>query len=106
MSFDLIGALALAVALGFDAFAVAVAIGTRRPDIDRWAVFRLSWHFGFAQFGMPVVGWVAGGVISTVIGSFGQWLAALILLLIGGRLILDQFKPDERKWDGDPTRLG
>lgn len=94
----------LAFALAFDAFAVAVAVGIRFGINDRWAVFRLSWHFGFAQFGMPVVGWAAGGVIAGAVGSLGHWLAALILLAIGARAIWEQLNPDTRRWQGDPTR--
>jgi putative Mn2+ efflux pump MntP len=71
---------------------------------DRWAVFRLSWHFGFAQFGMPIVGWLAGGFIFDVVGSFGRWMAGAVLLAIGVRLIWEQFNPERRQWKGDPTR--
>lgn len=72
--------------------------------LDRWTVFRLSFHFGFAQFGMPIVGWVAGGYVSGVIGSLGNMLAGLVLAVIGIRLIWEQFNPEKRKWKGDPTR--
>jgi len=83
---------------------VAVAVGIRFGITDKWAIFRLSWHFGFAQFGMPIVGWAAGGVIAPAVGSLGRWLAALILLAIGGRAIWEQFNPEQRQWKGDPTR--
>ena len=94
----------MAFALAFDAFAVAVAVGIRMGHLERWTVFRLSWHFGFAQFGMPIVGWVAGGVIAGAVGSLGHWLAAAILVAIGVRAIWEQLSPEERQWAGDPTR--
>jgi putative Mn2+ efflux pump MntP len=98
---DIIG---LAFALGFDAFAVATAIGIKLGRFDKWTVFRLSWHFGFMQFGMPVVGWLAGEYIFRLIGSLGNWVAAAVLLIIGVRLIWEQFNPEKRAWKGDPTR--
>ena len=95
---------ALAFALALDAFAVAAAIGIKLGKIDRWVVFRLSWHFGFAQFGMPIVGWLAGEQIYKYVGPLGNWIAAVVLLIIGVRLIWEQSKPEERTWQGDPTR--
>ncbi len=101
---DVTNIVALAFALAFDAFGVAIAVGIQLGVLDRWTVFRLSFHFGFAQFGMPIIGWLAGGYISGWVGSLGTWLAAIILAGIGGRLIWEQFKPQEREWKGDPTR--
>lgn len=83
---------------------MAVAIGIHAGRIDRWTVFRLSFHFGFAQFGMPVVGWLAGEPIADIMGVYGQILAAAVLAIIGARLIWEQFSPDERRWSGDPSR--
>jgi putative Mn2+ efflux pump MntP len=101
---DLTNTIALAFALAFDAFAVAVAVGIRAGKLERWAVFRLSFHFGFAQFGMPIIGWRAGELVFDLVGSAGQWLAGVILLAIGVRLIWEQFNPEKRRWSGDPTR--
>jgi len=94
----------LSFALGFDAFAVAVAIGISFAPDDRWSVFRLSFHFGFAQFGMPLIGWRAGELISGYVGSLGYWAAGLILFVLGIRLIWEQANPEQRRWKGDPTR--
>jgi putative Mn2+ efflux pump MntP len=83
---------------------VAIAVGIQLGVLDRWTIFRLSFHFGFAQFGMPIVGWFAGGYVSGVIGSLGTMLAGLVLAVIGIRLIWEQFNPEKRRWKGDPTR--
>jgi len=56
------------------------------------------------QFGMPIVGWLAGTYLVGWIGSFGNWLAAVILFGIGAQLIWEQLNPDQRRWKGDPTR--
>ena len=94
----------LAFALAFDAFAVAIAVGIKLGKLDRWCIFRLSWHFGFAQFGMPILGWMAGEYLSGMVGSYARWMAAAVLAVIGIRLIWEQFDPDGRQWKGDPTR--
>jgi len=90
--------------LAFDAFAVAIAVGIKLGKLEKWAIFRLSFHFGFAQFGMPIIGWLIGGYFSTMVGSYTKLLASMILVVIGGRLIWEQFKPEEKKWQSDPTR--
>jgi len=83
---------------------VAIAVGIKLGRLDRWVIFRLSWHFGFAQFGMPILGWMAGEYLSGVIGSYARIVAALVLVIIGGRLIWEQFDPNGRQWKGDPSR--
>lgn len=83
---------------------MAVAVGIKLGRLDRWVIFRLSWHFGFAQFGMPIIGWMAGEYLSGVIGDYARWLAAIVLAVIGVRLIYEQLSPDGRQWKGDPTR--
>jgi manganese efflux pump family protein len=96
--------LGLAFALGFDAFAVGIAAGVKLGKLDRWTVFRLSFHFGFAQFGMPIVGFTAGEYLFKVIGHWGDWIAALILFGIGAHIIWQQIFPDKLQFKGDPTR--
>ncbi len=95
---------ALAFALAFDAFAVAIAVGIRLGKLEKWTIFRLSFHFGFAQFGMPIIGWMAGDYLVGSIGVYAKIFAAVILAVLGGRLIWEQFKSDESMWQGDPTR--
>lgn len=96
--------IALAFALAIDAFAVAVAVGIRLEKLENWSVFRLSFHFGFAQFGMPLLGWRAGEAVYEYVGSAGSWVAAVVLTAIGVRLIWEQFGDEDRHWKGDPTR--
>ena len=90
--------------MAFDAFAVAIAVGIRLGELEKWTIFRLSFHFGFAQFGMPIIGWMAGDYLVGTIGVYAKIMAAVILAILGGRLIWEQFKPEEHSWQGDPTR--
>lgn len=103
---ELTSVLSLAFALGFDAFAVGIAAGIKLGKLDRWTVFRLSFHFGFAQFGMPLIGFRAGEYLYPVIGEWGSWIAAAILCGIGAHIIWQQIYPDKLKFRGDPTRGG
>ena len=48
----------IAVALGCDAFAVGLGVGTRCGAPRQ--IFRLLFHFGLFQFMMPLIGWLSG----------------------------------------------
>ena len=88
-----------------DAFAVAVAAGLTLPKVTPRHVFRLAWHFGFFQFLMPVVGWLAGGRLSQYVAAFDHWVAFGLLAFIGGKMIYEAFflSPQKRAAT-DPTR--
>lgn len=95
--------LAAAVALGCDAFSVAVGIGAL--GISGRRIFRLSWHFGLFQFFMPLIGLAMGQLSATVLGQAGQWVAAGCLVLIGFNMIRHLFSPgDQSPRKKDPTR--
>ncbi|MEA3470921.1 MAG: manganese efflux pump MntP family protein [Thermodesulfobacteriota bacterium] len=93
----------IAIGLGMDAFAVAIGTGVAIRKLSFGHVFRLSFHFGFFQFLMPVVGWLAGRTVSGYIAEYDHWIAFGLLLLIGCKMISDSFKRVEVK-RGDPTR--
>lgn len=83
--------LALAVALGCDAFAVGLAVGAvhRAPR----QVFRLAFHFGLFQFLMPLAGWWLGGGLSVFARDYAPWIACALLVVIGGKMIIDSLGP-------------
>lgn len=53
---------------------------------------------------MPILGWLFGEYLSGVVGVYARWMAAAVLAVIGARLIYEQLKPDDQRWQGDPTR--
>lgn len=101
---SLLSILALAVALGMDAFAVAAAAGLALPRVTRRHVFRLAWHFGLFQFLMPIVGWLAGTTVSPHISAYDHWVAFGLLAFVGGKMLRDAFSKKEKRRMSDPTR--
>jgi putative Mn2+ efflux pump MntP len=59
--------LLIAVGLAMDAFAVSLGIGAAGRANSARSIFRLSFHFGFFQFAMPVLGWLGGTSIEHLI---------------------------------------
>lgn len=97
--------LGIAVGLAMDAFAVAIATGLALGEVSARQTFRLSWHFGFFQFLMPVIGWMAGLTVERWIAAYDHWLAFGLLGFIGGKMIHEAVTGmDGEKAAGDPTR--
>ena len=85
--------LGIAVGLAMDAFAVAVAAGLSLPRVTGRHVFRLAWHFGLFQFMMPILGWLAGRLVSQYVAAFDHWVAFGLLGLVGGKMLHEALRP-------------
>ena len=104
---ETISLLAIAVGLAMDAFAVSVAAGIRLGcDIRPHHTFRLSFCFGFFQFFMTVAGWAMGSTVEKVMRAYDHWVAASLLVLIGGKMIRDALADGPSEMRYDPTRGG
>lgn len=101
---------ALAVALAMDAFAVALTTGIRLQRVNAPQTFRMAGAFGFFQFLMPVLGWLAGVKAQRYIEAYDHWLAFVLLAFVGGKMLKEAW--DNRGKDetecawSDPTGAG
>jgi putative Mn2+ efflux pump MntP len=103
---DWVLTLIIAVSLAMDCFAVSLGIGCSLPTCDKRAVFRLSFHFGFFQAGMTLLGWLVGNTILPYIEKFDHWIAFFLLAWIGIRMIREGLSKKTEYMTGDPTRGG
>jgi len=94
----------IALGLASDAFAVSISAGSAGAAIGPRAMFRLSFHFGFFQFLMPILGWLAGLSIERYIQSFDHWIAFGLLLWVAVHMILSAQNGNDRIMQQDPTR--
>jgi putative Mn2+ efflux pump MntP len=103
---DVANLLATAVALSMDAMAVSIATGIQLGKPGFRPIFRLAFHFGLFQAGMPVLGWLAGTTIRSLVSSWDHWVAFGLLAFIGGKMIVESMKRAEAGECGsrDPTR--
>ncbi len=100
----LIPLLGIAVGLAMDAFSVAIASGISLGKVSSRQLFRLSFHFGLFQFGMPLVGWILGSLVAERIGVISNWFAFGLLVLVGAKMLWESLHVDEGSVRGDPTR--
>ena len=101
---DTLTLIGTAFALAMDAFAVSVAGGVSLKKVTLRQTLRLSWHFGFFQALMPVIGWSAGLTVRSLIEDYDHWIAFLLLGVVGLHMIRESFqKEQDNKPKNDPT---
>lgn len=75
----------VAVALGADAFSLALGLGMNKPC--RRSILRTSLSVGVFHVFMPLAGMLVGGVLGTLMGDVAVWIGGTILVLLGVKMI-------------------
>jgi putative Mn2+ efflux pump MntP len=83
--------LILAIALSMDAFAVSLGLGTKQAKFDKPLALKAGLYFGFFQAIMPLIGYLAGVGLSSLIEAIDHWVAFVLLFLIGAKMIYESF---------------
>ena len=83
------------VGLAMDAFAVSICKGLGMKKINHLHAFIIAFFFGVFQAIMPLVGWVAGRSFAAYIESIDHWIAFVLLVLIGGKMLVETFRGEE-----------
>ena len=89
---NIIVLIGIAVGLSMDALAVSVANGIMIKKLQVKHAFRIAFSFGFFQAIMPLIGWAAGITFSTYIKEFDHWIAFVLLLIVGSRMIWESYQ--------------
>ncbi len=97
--------LLIAIGLAMDCFAVSLGVGTAGTAKGFRATFRLFFHFGLFQGAMTLLGWLAGRTVVGYIGAVDHWIAFILLLFVGVRMIGDGLrKIGEESSIANPSR--
>jgi manganese efflux pump family protein len=79
-----------------DCFAVAISFGTSRKLA--WKdILVMAFFFGLFQGLMPLIGWLIGSSIQSLIATVDHWIAFAILSLIGMKMIWQSFMLKEKE---------
>jgi putative Mn2+ efflux pump MntP len=81
----------LAIALSMDAFAVSIGLGSKHKRNDMSLAFMCGTYFGLFQALMPLMGYLGGKGVMGWIQTYASWIACLLLLLVGGKMIYESF---------------
>ena len=82
----------IGVGLSMDAFAVSICKGLSMRKVDKKYMVVLAIFFGGFQALMPTIGWFLGSQFQQYITAIDHWIAFILLVLIGGKMILDVIK--------------
>ncbi len=109
----LIQIILLGIGLSADAFSVALTDGLTYTDIDKKKSFFIAGVFGFMQALMPLIGFFIVEIVEVIAGEVAGenagiiaskivvWLAFVLLLYIGGKMLIESIinmrKDDEEK---------
>ncbi len=92
---SIISIIIIAIGLAMDAFAVSIANSCNLPKMKISEAITMSFSFGFFQAAMPIIGWLAGSTIKDYIQQIGYWIAFVLLVGIGIKMIYESFILDE-----------
>jgi len=87
----------LALALSMDAFAVSIGLGSKQATdskqtkITKSLALMAAIYFSLFQGLMPLLGYLGGQGVLGWVESYAPWIAFLLLLLIGGKMIYGAF---------------
>lgn len=93
----------LGLALSMDAFAVTISNTFAFQGQTRTQEARMPLAFGVLQAVMPLIGYVLGSLISTIISSYAGILTFIILGFIGGKMVVDTLRGSEEETQGEST---
>ena len=83
--------LLIGAALSMDALAVSVVLGAAEQQKLTWKrILLVSLYFGSFQALMPLAGWFGCGLLGSVVHRCGRRIAAVLLWLVGGKMIHDR----------------
>lgn len=95
----------LAIGLAMDCLTVSVASGIILKKPKWGTMLTMSLFFGFFQFLMPLIGWLCANRFSHLIETFDHWIAFILLVILGGKMIIESFKEDDCKKEFNPSSL-
>jgi putative Mn2+ efflux pump MntP len=82
-----IGAMVIFLSLGLDTLAVSLGLGMSGVPRSRW--MRVGLTFACFEGLMPIVGLLVGQRLGVLLGEIAAYVAAAILITIGGREIIE-----------------
>lgn len=82
----------IGVSLSMDAFAVSICDGMIYSDLNKKKGAVMPITFGLFQAAMPLIGFFLGTLFLEYIETYDHWVAFILLLIIGGKMIFDGIK--------------
>ena len=91
----------LALGLSMDAFAVSICKGLSVQKLEPKHCLICGVYFGGFQALMPFIGWALGTQFESYITSIDHWIAFVLLVFIGGKMIAEAVRPEDENVEID-----
>lgn len=88
----------LGVGLAMDAFSVSLANGLNEPKMRAKKICGIAGTFAVFQALMPMIGWFCVHNLAKIFTAFQgmiPWIALALLLVIGGKMLMEGLYPEE-----------
>ncbi|WP_338752008.1 manganese efflux pump MntP family protein [Bacillus sp. FJAT-52991] len=83
----------MALALGMDAFSASLSLGMAPIRLKR--IFYIGLIVGILHVGFPLIGMVAGRMLSNVFGEIANTIGGILLIIAGIQMIVSVVKEEE-----------
>lgn len=93
----------IGISLSLDCFAISISQGLRKNLNPIKAILILSFLFAFFQSGMLLIGYFAGSYSTGHLGSLATWTSAILLFLIGAKMIKEGLEEEAENEVGANT---
>ena len=85
----------LALGLSMDSFAVSISSGVVLKGFRWRQALKIALFLALFQAAMPLLGWMMGREFRSVIELYDHWVAFGVLLLLGGKMIVEGLKREK-----------
>lgn len=102
-----INSVLLGVGLAMDSFSVSMANGLKEPQMKAGRMSLIAGVYAFFQFAMPMIGWICVHTVVVYFQAFEKfipWIALVLLLFIGGKMLIESIKGSDEE-DDSPKQL-
>lgn len=96
----MVESLLLGFSLAADAVSVSIACAVRAEKVSFGQAASMALTFGAFQAGMPLIGWYVGSAVASHVAAVGPWLAAVVFLALGLKMLREGWSGDTegRAW--------
>lgn len=94
----------LAIGLSMDSLAISYTSGSILKQFNLKNALKIALFMGVVQGIMPGIGWILGVDFKDLICNYDHWIAFFILLIIGGKMILDAFSDKKAQHSFNPLQ--
>lgn len=102
---DILTMILIGLGLAMDAFAVSISRGVTLKKFHIGHAFRIALFFGGFQAIMPLIGWSAGFTFKAYVETYSHWIAFIILVIIGCKMIYESIFVKQEHLKCEPNNL-